>query len=149
MVNGKASDTVELGHTEALASDVKLPSLSIIIPTYNESENILKLIGAIKSNLPSNIITEIIVVDDNSPDGTGKIVENYIHNNIGTDSSLQQQQFHSKVDNQKCLVRIIHRKDKTGLIPAILEGIESSIGESILIMDADFSHPPETIPLLV
>ena len=149
MVNGKASDTVELGHTEALASDVKLPSLSIIIPTYNESENILKLIGAIKSNLPSNIITEIIVVDDNSPDGTGKIVENYIHNNIGTDSSLQQQQFHSKVDNQKCFVRIIHRKDKTGLIPAILEGIESSIGESILIMDADFSHPPETIPLLV
>jgi dolichol-phosphate mannosyltransferase len=149
MVNGKASDTVELGHTEALASDVKLPSLSIIIPTYNESENILKLIGAIKSNLPSNIITEIIVVDDNSPDGTGKIVENYIHNNIGTDSALQQQQFHSKVDNQKCLVRIIHRKDKTGLIPAILEGIESSIGESILIMDADFSHPPETIPLLV
>jgi dolichol-phosphate mannosyltransferase len=149
MVNGKASDTVELGHTEALASDVKLPSLSIIIPTYNESENILKLIGAIKSNLPSNIITEIIVVDDNSPDGTGKIVENYIHNNIGTDSSLQQQQFHSKVDSQKCLVRIIHRKDKTGLIPAILEGIESSIGESILIMDADFSHPPETIPLLV
>jgi dolichol-phosphate mannosyltransferase len=149
MVNGKASDTVELGHTEALASDVKLPSLSIIIPTYNESENILKLIGAIKSNLPSNIITEIIVVDDNSPDGTGKIVENYIHNNIGTDSSLQQQPFHSKVDNQKCLVRIIHRKDKTGLIPAILEGIESSIGESILIMDADFSHPPETIPLLV
>jgi dolichol-phosphate mannosyltransferase len=149
MVNGKASDTVELGHTEALASDVKLPSLSIIIPTYNESENILKLIGAIKSNLPSNIITEIIVVDDNSPDGTGKIVENYIHNNIGIDSSLQQQQFHSKVDSQKCLVRIIHRKDKTGLIPAILEGIESSIGESILIMDADFSHPPETIPLLV
>jgi dolichol-phosphate mannosyltransferase len=149
MANGKASDTVELGHTEALASDVKLPSLSIIIPTYNESENILKLIGAIKSNLPSNIITEIIVVDDNSPDGTGKIVENYIHNNIGTDSSLQQQQFHSKVDSQKCLVRIIHRKDKTGLIPAILEGIESSIGESILIMDADFSHPPETIPLLV
>jgi dolichol-phosphate mannosyltransferase len=140
---------VELGHTEALASDVKLPSLSIIIPTYNESENILKLIGAIKSNLPSNIITEIIVVDDNSPDGTGKIVENYIHNNIGIDSSLQQQHFHSKVDSQKCLVRIIHRKDKTGLIPAILEGIESSIGESILIMDADFSHPPETIPLLV
>lgn len=88
MVNGKTIDTVELGHTEELASDTKLPTLSIIIPTYNESENILKLIDAIKGNLPSNITSEIIVVDDNSPDETGKIVENYIHNNIDTDSSL-------------------------------------------------------------
>jgi dolichol-phosphate mannosyltransferase len=143
-------NTVELDQREALASDIQMPNLSIIIPTYNESENILKLIDSIKKNIPSDIITEIIVVDDNSPDGTGKIVENYIHNDISTDASLQQkQQFHSKVDNQNCLVRVIHRKDKTGLISAILEGIESSKGESILIMDADFSHPPETIPLLV
>jgi dolichol-phosphate mannosyltransferase len=148
MVNSKTMDRVELEQREALASNVKLPSLSIIIPTYNESENILKLIGDIRGNLPSNIVTEIIVVDDNSPDETGKIVENYIHSNIGRDASLQQQ-FHSKVDNQNCLVRVIHRKYKTGLISAILEGIESSKGENILIMDADFSHPPETIPLLV
>ena len=139
---------MELQHREALASDVRSPSLSIIIPTYNESENILKLISAIKGNVPSNIITEVIVVDDNSPDQTGKIVEDYIHNNIGIDASVQQQ-FHSKVDNQNCVVRVIHRKNKTGLISAILEGIESSKGENILIMDADFSHPPETIPLLV
>src|SRR5215217_8867217 len=149
MVNSKTMDRVELEQREALASNVKLPSLSIIIPTYNESENILKLIGDIRGNLPSNIVTEIIVVDDNSPDETGKIVENYIHSNIGRDASLQQQQFHSKVDNQNCLVRVIHRKYKTGLISAILEGIESSKGENILIMDADFSHPPETIPLLI
>ena len=139
---------MELQHREALASDVRSPSLSIIIPTYNESENILKLISAIKGNIPSNIITEIIVVDDNSPDQTGKIVEDYIHNNIVIDASVKQQ-FHSKVDSQNCVVRAIHRKNKTGLISAILEGIESSKGENILIMDADFSHPPETIPLLV
>jgi dolichol-phosphate mannosyltransferase len=150
MINCKDMNTVELDQREALASDIQMPNLSIIIPTYNESENILKLIDSIKKNIPSDIITEIIVVDDNSPDGTGKIVENYIHNDISTDASLQQkQQFHSKVDNQNCLIRVIHRKDKTGLISAILEGIESSKGESILIMDADFSHPPETIPLLV
>ena len=148
MVNSKTMDRVELEQREALASNVKLPSLSIIIPTYNESENILKLLGDIRGNLPSTIVTEIIVVDDNSPDETGKIVENYIHSNIGRDASLQQQ-FHSKVDNQNCLVRVIHRKYKTGLISAILEGIESSKGENILIMDADFSHPPETIPLLI
>ena len=148
MANCYYIDTVELEHREALASNAKLPSLSIIIPTYNESENILKLIQEIKGNLPSNIITEIIVVDDNSPDGTGKIVENYVKNHINIDVPLQQQ-FHSKDDNQTCLVRVIHRRNKTGLIPAILEGIESSKGENILIMDADFSHPPETIPHLV
>src|SRR5919107_4404390 len=148
MVNSKTMDRVELEQREALASNVKLPSLSIIIPTYNESENILKLIGDIRDNLPSNIITEIIIVDDNSPDETGKIVENYIHSNVDRDASLQHQ-FHSKVDNQNCMVRVIHRKYKTGLISAILEGVESSKGENILIMDADFSHPPETIPLLV
>ena len=148
MANCKYIDTVELEHREALASNAKLPSLSIIIPTYNESENILKLIEEIKGNLPSNIITEIIVVDDNSPDGTGKIVENYVNNHINIDVPLQQQ-FHSKDDNQTCLVKVIHRQNKTGLIPAILEGVESSKGENILIMDADFSHPPETIPHLV
>src|ERR687890_168474 len=148
MANCKYIDTVELEHREALASNAKLPSLSIIIPTYNESENILKLIEEIKGNLPSNIITEIIVVYDNSPDGTGKIVENYVNNHINIDVPLQQQ-FHSKDDNQTCLVKVIHRQNKTGLIPAILEGVESSKGENILIMDADFSHPPETIPHLV
>jgi dolichol-phosphate mannosyltransferase len=141
---------VELERSEVLASDEKVPTLSIIIPTYNESENILKLLDAIKSNIPSNDITEIIVVDDNSPDGTGKIVERYIDdNNMNNKESLLQQQFQSKVDNQNCLVKVIHRKAKTGLIPAILEGIETSKGGSILIMDADFSHPPETIPLIV
>ena len=141
---------MELERSEVLASDEKLPTLSIIIPTYNESENILKLLDAIKSNIPSNDITEIIVVDDNSPDGTGKIVERYIDdNNMNNKESLLQQQFQSKVDNQNCLVKVIHRKAKTGLIPAILEGIETSKGGSILIMDADFSHPPETIPLIV
>src|SRR5215212_6378058 len=109
MVNSKTMDRVELEQREALTSEVKLPSLSIIIPTYNESENILKLIDTIKGNIPSNINTEIIVVDDNSPDQTGKIVENYIHNSIATDVSPQQQ-FHSKADYQNCVVRVIHRK---------------------------------------
>ena len=149
MANCKSMDIVELERIEASASNVKIPSLSIIIPTYNEAENILKLIDAIQDNLPSNIITEIIVVDDNSPDGTGRIVENYIHNHISMEDIPLQQQVHFKVDNQNCLVRVIHRKGKTGLISAILEGIESSRGDNILIMDADFSHPPETIPRLV
>jgi dolichol-phosphate mannosyltransferase len=51
--------------------------VSIVIPTYNEAENISRLIEAIEDNLPPGFFTEIIVVDDNSPDGTGKIVETY------------------------------------------------------------------------
>ena len=49
--------------------------ISIIIPTYNESENIIKVLKSIGDHLPKDIATEAIVVDDNSPDGTGKIVE--------------------------------------------------------------------------
>jgi dolichol-phosphate mannosyltransferase len=136
-------------------------SVSIIIPTYNESENILKLIEAIKYNMKfhsNTVFTEIIVVDDNSPDGTGKIVEDYINKNNNKDMVVGQDQFQfSKIGqhdnnrsiNEKYSVRIIHRSSKSGLISAILKGIESSTGENILIMDADFSHPPEIIPRMV
>jgi len=54
--------------------------ISIIIPTYNESKNILQVLKSIGENLPKRILTEAIIVDDNSPDGTGKIVEDYINN---------------------------------------------------------------------
>jgi dolichol-phosphate mannosyltransferase len=54
-------------------------TFSIVIPTYNESENIIRLITEIEKNLPKSDFTEIIIVDDNSPDGTGKLVENYIN----------------------------------------------------------------------
>ena len=69
----------QFNQSERLKSYKKETTMSIIIPTYNESENISKLIEAIKDNLPYDIFTEIIVVDDNSPDGTGRIVENYVH----------------------------------------------------------------------
>ena len=52
--------------------------LSVVIPTYNDSENILKLLRAIIHHIPSDISSEIIIVDDNSPDGTGMLVEGYI-----------------------------------------------------------------------
>ena len=53
--------------------------VSIIIPTYNESENIIQLLKSIGEHLPKNIAVEAIVVDDNSPDGTGKIIDDYIN----------------------------------------------------------------------
>jgi len=54
--------------------------VSIIIPTYNESQNILKILKSIGEILTPTISAQAIVVDDNSPDGTGKIVENYLKN---------------------------------------------------------------------
>ena len=60
--------------------------VSIIIPTYNEAENIIQVLKSIGEHIPEGITTEALVVDDNSPDGTGKIVEDYItdaQNEIG------------------------------------------------------------------
>ena len=126
---------IKLESSSTNISPSKVTTVSIIIPTYNESENILRLIEAIIENLPSRIFAEIIVVDDNSPDGTGRIVEKYVHEDIDS--------------NRACLVKVINRQNKTGLIPAILHGISSSAGEYILVMDADFSHSPETIPRMI
>lgn len=108
-------------------------SLSIILPTYNESQNILKLLDLVRSYLPPDIRSEIIVVDDNSPDGTGRLVETYI------------QQRHNELA-ENCILKVVHRQEKKGLIPALLSGIREASGSNILIMDSDFSHPPELIP---
>jgi dolichol-phosphate mannosyltransferase len=149
---------LQLFHGGELISKLREIDVSIIIPTYNESENILKLIDAIKANLPDNIVTEIIIVDDNSPDGTGIIVENYIRT-LESSTSLDGLQLNTplkfvrnNVNDAKSTtfqIKIIHRKNKYGLIPAILNGIALSAGKYVLIMDADFSHPPETIPILI
>ena len=108
--------------------------VSIIIPTYNESENIIQVLKSIGEHLPEDIAAEALVVDDNSPDGTGKIIEDYItdaHNEIGY------------------TIEVIHRKTKSGLSSAILDGIQHSTGETVVIMDSDFSHPPKIIPQLI
>jgi len=108
--------------------------VSIIIPTYNESQNILKILKSIGDILPPKILTEAIVVDDNSPDGTGKIVENYLKN-------------FKKITGYT--IDVIHRTAKKGLSSAILNGIQQAKGDTIVVMDSDFSHPPQIIPRMV
>jgi len=108
--------------------------VSIIIPTYNESENIIQVLKSIVEHIPKDIATEAIVVDDNSPDGTGKVVEDYI-NDVQNKTGFT--------------VGVIHRKTKSGLSSAILDGIGHSSGETIVVMDSDFSHPPKIIPRLI
>ena len=108
--------------------------ISIIIPTYNESQNIINILKSIGSNLPKNLLTQAIIVDDNSPDGTGKIVEDYLKN-------LKKMADYT--------IEIIHRKAKDGLGSAILNGIQHAKGDTIVVMDSDFSHPPQIIPKLI
>jgi len=108
--------------------------VSIIIPTYNESENIIQVLKSIGEHISKDIATEAIVIDDNSPDGTGRIVEDYIND----------------AENKTgYTIGVIHRKTKSGLSSAILDGIQHSSGETIVVMDSDFSHPPKIIPQLI
>ena len=107
--------------------------ISVIIPTFNESENICNVLKSIKECLPKTDI-EAIVVDDNSPDGTGKIVEEYI-------KSMKNMAGYS--------ISVIHRKAKEGLSSAILDGLKNSKGETVIVMDSDMSHPPQIIPKML
>lgn len=105
--------------------------LTIVIPTYNEAGN---LPGVVTSLLSSQIHSlSIIVVDDNSPDGTGQIGED-----------LAQE-----IPDQ---IKVIHRERKLGLGSAYIEGFELALNggaQYIAQMDADFSHPPEMLPVLL
>ena len=98
--------------------------LSILLPTFNEKDNIVKVIDIIEHNLSSTIIEqyEIVVIDDNSPDGTAAIVS-----------------------SERPQVRVIVRTKDKGLSAAVIEGIKQAKGEIICVLDADLSHPPELI----
>jgi dolichol-phosphate mannosyltransferase len=133
---------VQTNHQEIFETK-NMYTISIIIPTYNESENIIRLLDKIKENLSTNVFTEIIIVDDNSPDGTSRVAQNYI------DSDVRSNRKSANFEEKQYSIKIITRKIKNGLIPALLEGIKSSHGDYVLIMDADFSHPPEMIPKII
>lgn len=108
--------------------------VSIIVPTYNESQNIIKVLKSIEENLPKNTTAQTIVVDDNSPDGTGKIVDDYLRN-------VRRMANHT--------IDVIHRRTKEGLSSAILKGIQYATGNTIVVMDSDLSHPPHLLPKML
>ena len=105
-------------------------TISIVLGTYNEAENITKLIPLIQSVFDAkNLDGEIVVVDDSSPDGTGEIVR----------------RLESEYDN----VRLFSRPGKLGHGSAIAEGYKMAIGDVIFSMDTDFSHDPVDIPRFI
>jgi dolichol-phosphate mannosyltransferase len=104
---------------------------SIVIPTYNEAGGIERLLRALGATFQTNGLDgEIVVVDDNSPDGTGAIVERL---------------------GQELPVRCLHRSGKLGLSSAVIDGWaiarESSV--ALAAMDADFSHDVKALPEMV
>jgi dolichol-phosphate mannosyltransferase len=133
--------------------------LSVIIPTYNESKNILNLLVRLRKVMSQSIslTPEIIVVDDNSPDSTGDIVESYSdscseQNLRESDADFHESRggyFDRNFQTQGCSIKVVHRSQKAGLVSAILDGIKSSKGQYILVMDADLSHSPEVIPKMI
>ncbi|MDM8519657.1 glycosyltransferase [Anaerolineales bacterium HSG6] len=103
---------------------------SIILPTYKEKDNILELIQAVFTVLePTNIQFEIVVVDDNSPDGTADVIRAY----------------HSHDQRVKLFVRTEER----GLATALRYGVDQSDGDILVFMDTDFNHDPAIIPQMV
>jgi dolichol-phosphate mannosyltransferase len=103
--------------------------VSVILPTYNEAENLKDLLPRIsKVFYDSNIKGEIIVVDDNSPDQTAAV---------------------AKRTTTKSPVRVHIRKNERGLSTAVIKGLEMAQGEICVIMDADLSHPVEGISNMI
>ncbi|MBN1814224.1 MAG: polyprenol monophosphomannose synthase [Anaerolineae bacterium] len=101
--------------------------VSVIVPTYNEKENIESLVTQLLA-LPVDL--NVVIVDDNSPDGTGEIAERLAAENEGR-------------------VSVIHRAGKLGLGTAYIAGFKHALADGadlICSMDADFSHNPRYIP---
>ncbi len=97
--------------------------VSIIIPTYNEKENIIPLFERIQNSMRGQNY-EVIIVDDDSPDGTAGIVEGFA---------------------KDFPVKLIVRKNQRGLASAVVEGFRNARGKIFVVMDGDGQHPPEKI----
>lgn len=106
---------------------VSRPVVSVVVPTYNERENIDELLSRIHTSL-NEVDYEVVVVDDNSPDGTAERVIEL---------------------SSKYPVKLVRRAGKLGLSSAILDGVKVCSGDYVVVMDADLQHPPEVIKELL
>ena len=99
----------------------------VVIPTYNEAENVRRIVPEVLAQDPE---LHVLVVDDNSPDGTGDIVDS--------------------MRNEEPRLHVLHREGKSGLGSAYIAGFHWALAETdasyVFEMDADFSHDPASIP---
>jgi dolichol-phosphate mannosyltransferase len=107
-----------------------MPEAWLVLPTYNEAENIEAFVAAVRDKLPAS--ARVLIVDDNSPDGTGRIADRLA----------------AEHDN----VEVLHRPHKEGLGPAYIAGFRRALAggaDLVLEMDSDFSHDPAYLPRLL
>jgi dolichol-phosphate mannosyltransferase len=111
---------------------VTLPSaaaVTIVVPTYNERERIAELVARLfEATEKAGVSLELIVVDDNSPDGTGQVADDLARTHR---------------------MRVIHRSGKLGLGTAVVAGFAMATSDIVGVMDADFSHPPALVPRML
>lgn len=104
------------------------PDVSVVVPTFREAENLPVLIPAVaRAIAASGLSHEIIIVDDNSRDGSEQVIAE-----LGREHGA----------------RILVRTRERGLSSAVIHGFSHALGRVLVCMDADLSHPPETVPLL-
>ncbi len=102
----------------------------LVLPTYDEAENLEAIVAAVGDALPAN--SRILVVDDNSPDGTGRIAD--------------------RLAAERGDLAVLHRRQKQGIGPAYVAGFRHTIergADLVVQMDADFSHDPSYLPGLL
>ena len=105
------------------------PTLALVVPTYNERARLPELVRAVFDAYDSaGIDAELVIVDDNSPDGTGAIAD---------ELALQWP------------IRVLHRAGKLGLGTAVVEGFAAASAEIVGVIDADLSHPPGLVPRML
>jgi dolichol-phosphate mannosyltransferase len=113
---------------EHVGEETATRSLSVVVPTFNEAENIERVISRCRRAL-EGLDYELIIVDDDSPDGTWRVAE---QTGAGTDR-----------------VQVVRRQGERGLGTAVASGLDRSSKEFCAVIDADLQHPPELIPELV
>ncbi|MCD7059205.1 glycosyltransferase [Pelagibacterium xiamenense] len=104
------------------------PKLSVVVPTFNERDNIVPLIDKLETVF-AGVPFEVIVVDDNSPDGTAELAKT--------------------VAGERPHVRCIHRIGRRGLSSAVIEGMASSAAEFVAVIDADHQHDESILPRML
>jgi dolichol-phosphate mannosyltransferase len=101
----------------------------MVLPTYNERDRLGELVNALFVECAAHRIQlELVVVDDNSPDGTGAVADELARTHR---------------------IRVIHRAGKLGLGTAVVAGFQVASADVVGVMDADFSHPPSLVPRML
>jgi dolichol-phosphate mannosyltransferase len=110
-------------------TDHSPPDLTLVVPTYNERDRLAELVRALfDAAAAASVALELVVVDDNSPDGTGALADDLA---------------------RTYRMQVVHRAGKLGLGTAVVAGFAVATAEIFGVMDADFSHPPALVPKML